>query len=746
MAADQLPGRVREFAQYLDGLLARLDSSEGWCAVFWQRDPEGMRACLDGHEMPPWDVVEALLQDLAGQYGPGGASPETERAWSLHAAALTAYDARPGGRDALGDRLDVMLREQRYAAERQADLSRLLASAATREQADALRIDLAWAHDDHERARARCAELRGRMAHLDRRDHGAAAFFEGRGVAAGPGGVSGARSEGEPVDAPGEFGSGAGAGAGRGGAASGRPEGVRDGAASGRAAGVRGQEAPGVAGGLRGGEASGAAAAVSGGGAPTGAPHGGAGPSGPADVFGGARAAGAPAFGAGAVADGFRASGRGAPADGSRASGRGAAEGGAGVLGRGGAAGGAGVFGGGGAAGGVGVFGGGGVADGGVGVIGDGAADDGAGAFGDGAAEGGVRAHGGDAVDGGVRAYGDGRPAAGASPRAQRAPGGPSAPGTPAEPWHPAQQRPASGTVGGAGRHDTRHAAAGPDPERDAHEHPAGRAVPPEAGGTPTPFPAPEPPAPRQPTPKQRKRRRGSARFAGMDEEEAAPVAVPPAAVPTLPDPAPVTGRTRRGARFAGAAEEAAVQHVEPRGEAGGATDRTEVARTVEALARLRAEGRSGEAHALLVELTSSAPARFPLLAGELERAGLGADWQTLLWEAASLPAGRLVAAADALGAAGRVGDGQQILRQGVARPPTEVGEAVLSLVAEGRHREVRALLDAYVRARTPEEAARSAEPDPGRLVPLLLEAAQGVSDERRWDLVHALRVAGFPA
>ncbi|MFJ8715370.1 hypothetical protein ACIRD9_19630 [Streptomyces violaceus] len=733
MAADQLPSRVREFAQYLDGLLARLDPSGGWCAVFWQRDPEGMRACLDGHEMPPWDVVEALLQDLAGQYGPGGAGPETERAWSLHAAALTAYDARPGGRDALGDRLDVMLREQRYAAERQADLSRLLASAATREQADALRIDLAWAHDDHERARARCAELRGRMAHLDRRDRGAAAFFEGRGVAAGPGGVSGARSEGAPVDAPGEFGSGVGAGAGRGGAASGRPEGVRGGAASGRAAGVRGQEAPGAAAGvrgqeapgaargLRGGEASGAAAAVSGGGAPTGAPHGGAGPSRPADVFDGARpAAGAPASGGGAPADDFRESGGGAPADGFRASGGGAAEGGAGVFGRGGAAGG-------------------------VGVFGDGAADSGAGAFGGGAAEGGVRGHGGGAAEGGVRAYGDGRPAAGASPRAQRAPGGPSAPGTPAEPWHPAQQQPASGTVGGAGRHDTRHAAAGPEPERDAHEHPAGRAVP-QAGGTPTPLPAPEPPAPQQPTPKQRKRRRGSARFAGMDEEEATPVVVPPAAVPTLPDPAPVTGRTRRGARFAGAAEEAAVQHVEPQGEAGGATDRTEVARTVEALARLRAEGRSGEAHALLVELTSSASARFPLLAGELERAGLGADWQTLLWEAASLPAGRLVAAADALGAAGRVGDGQQILRQGVARPPIEVGEAVLSLVAEGRHREVRALLDAYVRARTPEEAARSAEPDPGRLVPLLLEAAQGVSDERRWDLVHALRVAGFPA
>jgi hypothetical protein len=32
----------------------------------------------------------------------------------------------------------------------------------------------------------------------------------------------------------------------------------------------------------------------------------------------------------------------------------------------------------------------------------------------------------------------------------------------------------------------------------------------------------------------------------------------------------------------------------------------------------------------------------------------------------------------------------------------------------------------------------------PATLVPLLLEAARGVSEERHWDLVHALRVAGF--
>lgn len=166
----------------------------------------------------------------------------------------------------------------------------------------------------------------------------------------------------------------------------------------------------------------------------------------------------------------------------------------------------------------------------------------------------------------------------------------------------------------------------------------------------------------------------------------------------------------------------------------------------VRRLVRLRGEGRSGEAHALLVEAAYWPAARFPLLAAELHRAGLGADWATLLWEAASLPAEQLVAAADALVAAGRGSDGQQILRQGIVRPAQEVGEAVLGLVEKGRQREVRALLDAYVRVRTPEEAARSVAADPQRLVPLLLEAARGASEDCYWDLVHALRVAGHSA
>ncbi|WP_250400380.1 hypothetical protein [Streptomyces cellostaticus] len=469
MGVEQLPGRVREFAEYLDGLLGRLDQDTGWCAVFWQRDPEGMGACLQGRELPPWDVLESLLQDLASAHGAAVAAAERERARPLHAAAVSAYDALPGARDALGDRIDVMLREQRYAAERRSALTRRLTLTTSREETEALRLDLAWTHDDHDRAAARCAELRTRLSHLD----------AGRGPASA-----------------------------------------------------------------------------------------GAQPAGPV------------------------------------------------------------------------------------------------------------------------------RRAAGPRPGAYRAGGAPdSAPAAPAE------------------------GAAGPR--------------------TPATAPDPAPPPARA-----RRRRRGGARFAGAAEDAAAPVAVPPqAAVGAAPE-ASAGRRSPRGARFAGAEpeEEPAERSAEVVDEAAGAA----VNGVVERLLRLRAEGRTGEAHVLLVETAHWPAARLPLVADGLRHAGLGADWDTLLWEAAALPADRLVAAAGALEAAGRVADGRQMLRQGVARPAAEIGAAVLELAGRGRDREVRALLDAYVRVRPPEEAARSAAADPDRLVPLLLEAAGGASEERHWDLVHALRVAGF--
>ncbi len=148
MAVDQPPVRVREFAGYLQELVSRLDQGGGWCGVFWRRDPEGMRSCLEGGEVPPWDVVESLLHDLAGVWGTRAAALEAKRAQALHGASLAAHDARPGGREELTGRLDGRLREQRYAAGRQAELRRLLESAGTREEVESLRLDLAWAEDD----------------------------------------------------------------------------------------------------------------------------------------------------------------------------------------------------------------------------------------------------------------------------------------------------------------------------------------------------------------------------------------------------------------------------------------------------------------------------------------------------------------------------------------------------------------------------------------------------------------------
>ncbi|MCG0065275.1 hypothetical protein L0F81_18565, partial [Streptomyces tricolor] len=317
-----------------------------------------------------------------------------------------------------------------------------------------------------------------------------------------------------------------------------------------------------------------------------------------------------------------------------------------------------------------------------------------------------------------------------ADPPAPSAPVGDDAPGaaTPLDPWagQPADPPAPPAPVGGdapvarAGRPGpTARPGRAPEPyERSPH-------------GTPPALTAPG---------KARKRRRGSARFAGVVEEDSA---APQAPAPGVPD-SPGGPRAPRGARFAGVEEvvepvPADVVAVDDGGEEA-------VAEAVGRLARLRAEGRSGEAHVLLAEAARWPAGRLPLLADALHRAGLGADWVTLLWEAAALPAEQLVAAAGTLTAAGRDDDGRQLLRQGVARPAEQIGAAVLRLDGEGREREARALLDAYVRVRTPEEAARCVAADPGRLVPLLLRAALGVSDERHWDLVHALRVAGHTA
>ncbi|MFD7623273.1 hypothetical protein ACFV6W_41975, partial [Streptomyces sp. NPDC059802] len=128
----------------------------------------------------------------------------------------------------------------------------------------------------------------------------------------------------------------------------------------------------------------------------------------------------------------------------------------------------------------------------------------------------------------------------------------------------------------------------------------------------------------------------------------------------------------------------------------------------------------------------------------ELHRAGLDADWATLLWEVSSLPPAELAAAAAALNAAGRPDDCAQLLRQGVARPAGEIADAVAALERAGHGAQAQALLGAFIRVRTPQDAARVAAGDARRLVPRLLAAARAVSPARERDVVHALRVAGI--
>lgn len=430
-----------EFARYLRYLTELIDPARGWYGVFLRRDPEGMRACLEGAEIPPWDVMESLFADLATARGAVFAEGESVRAAELYAASAVAHDRRPGGRQELVERLELMLLEQAHAAQR-------LRTVHTGAEAGAVDAEsAAWARDDHERASARCAELRRRLA------------------------------------------------------------------------------------------AVAVAVAV------------------PAGWF-----RTDPALVPGAVPE-------------------------------------------------------------------------------------------------------PGRPAAATS-----------APGR-------------------------------------------------------TPPAAPSPPA--------RKRPRG-ARFAGLDVDDESPLSV----APGRPVP-PETAAVPRGARFGGAPGAG----TDPAERAAAAPDPAVLksARdTVAVLLRLRGEGRSGEAHGVLCEAAGRPADRLPVLAAELRRAGLGADWDTLLWEVSSLPPDVLAAAAAALAEAGRPEDCGRLLRQGVARPAAEIADAVVALDRAGRAPQAQALLGAFVRVRTPQDAARIAERDPRHLVPQLLVAARGVSEARERDVVHALRVAGI--
>ncbi|MFG2232062.1 hypothetical protein ACGFNX_18970 [Streptomyces sp. NPDC048723] len=472
----------------------RLDPGAGWYGEFLHRDPEGMKACLDGAAMPPWDVVESLLRDLAGARGAEFAARETVYAAQLRAAAVAVWDRLPGGEGELRTLIAAAVAQRADAQTALRSLTVRLGRAADPAETDALTRELSWAQDDVARAVARHEDLAARL----------------RALRAGPDGLWPARPEtaewlpGVPRQ---------------------REARAEPGAEPGAGPGIE----PGAG--------------------PSAAPQ--------------AAAAEEPPARAGAPVG--RAEGRW------------------------------------------------------------------------------LR---------GARRAGGARYAGSAAP---------AAPAFTPPPGHP----------GG--------------------------------DGTPGSGPGPALPAPR------------GARFGIPD----APAPEAPGGAEAAPRPVP-----------------------RPEHRAGPSADLSGA--VAAALLALRAQGRSGEAHALLCEAAARPAEQLPALAAELTRAGLAADWATLLWEAASLPPERLAAAAAALGAAGREGDSDALLRQGAARPAAEVADAALALGGAGRIREADALLGAFVRVRTAEEAAGLARHDPQWFAPRLLRAARALPGPRHRDLVHALRVAGI--
>ncbi|MFI1955109.1 hypothetical protein ACH437_25280 [Streptomyces xinghaiensis] len=168
MTEEQHSAATGEFTRVLGELTAELDPAGGWFGVFLRRDPEGMAACFQGRDLLPWDVAEALLQDYAALHG----LPAAERVYGVvreaYRVAAASYDARPGGRQALLDQLDVMIRERQYAAVRRRRLTgNAEGSPSAAEESARTGAELAWAEDDVRRASARCAELRRRLEALE---------------------------------------------------------------------------------------------------------------------------------------------------------------------------------------------------------------------------------------------------------------------------------------------------------------------------------------------------------------------------------------------------------------------------------------------------------------------------------------------------------------------------------------------------------------------------------------------------
>ncbi|MEU9027360.1 hypothetical protein AB0D46_07475 [Streptomyces sp. NPDC048383] len=158
---------IEQLANWLRGLTQRLDPGAGWYGEFLRRDPEGMRACLEGVAVPPWDVLDSLLADLAdraGAAGAGSVAREAEYAAGLRAAAVAAHDATPDGARELPALLAAAA-EQRAVSQAAVRIltGRLGSAGADPARAAALARELSWTRDDAARAASRHTDLAARL-------------------------------------------------------------------------------------------------------------------------------------------------------------------------------------------------------------------------------------------------------------------------------------------------------------------------------------------------------------------------------------------------------------------------------------------------------------------------------------------------------------------------------------------------------------------------------------------------------
>ncbi|GAB2870678.1 hypothetical protein [Streptomyces mayteni] len=169
MAQRELTARLAEFTAALRTVTDALDPESGWYAAFARRSGPELTEWLAGRELPPWDAVADLLQDLATRHGAEAAESAARRLRGSYEAAARAQDSLSGARESLTGRLAELDRSERHLRSSQRKLvvseddARRAGQVQEADRIGALRM---WAQDDEERVVARRSELRARLAAL----------------------------------------------------------------------------------------------------------------------------------------------------------------------------------------------------------------------------------------------------------------------------------------------------------------------------------------------------------------------------------------------------------------------------------------------------------------------------------------------------------------------------------------------------------------------------------------------------